>query len=367
MSDISGGHLVAKYLKEVEKVGTVFTLCGGHTESILDGLRRFGIRAVDVRHEQAGAMMATAWSIYAGRPGVCVVTAGPGFTNALTGVAAAHYDNIPMVLIAGRHMVREELRGALQEMSQIEVIRPLVKWAATCYDTRRIPEYLSTAFAHAIEGRPGPVFLELPRDIVAAEVPEESALMPASPCQRSRTHPEDADLQRAAEIINDARRPLFIGGSGVTFSDCGDCLRFFLEKTGIPFQLHNHGRGVVPDSHRLSLMDTGFTGFTLALSHADVIVAAGVRFNWLFRSGQAISPDARIVRIDIEPTEINRNRAAAAGLVGDAGSVLENLLPQSYRGIMASGYRPCAPRSSRSTRPSSSYGRCLPIPFILCA
>ena len=327
MANISGGHLVAKYIKEVEKINTVFALSGGHIKSITDGLVKYGVRAIDVRHEQAGAMMATAWSIYTGQPGVCIVTAGPGFTNALTGVVNARFDNIPLVLIAGRHMVKDDLKGALQEMYQVEMIRPVVKWAATCYETKRIPEFLATAFAQAIEGRPGPVFLELPLDIVGVSVPEEAAPMPTRATPKFTIHPDDEDLKRAAEIINAAQKPLFLGGSGVTFSDCEVALKAFLEKTGIPFQLHNYGRGVVPDTHPLSLMDAGFTGLMLALSQADVIIAAGIRFNWIFQSGQAISPQAKIVRIDIEPTEINRNRVAAAGLVGDVGSVLNQLSP----------------------------------------
>jgi acetolactate synthase-1/2/3 large subunit len=183
------------------------------------------------------------------------------------------------------------------------------------------------SFAQALEGRPGPVFLELPLDIVGVSVPEKAAPMPTRATPKFNTHPDDVDLKRAAEIINAAQKPLFLGGSGVTFSDCEVALKAFLEKTGIPFQLHNYGRGVVPDTHPLSLMDAGFTGLMLALSQADVIIAAGIRFNWIFQSGQAISPQAKIVRIDIEPTEINRNRVAAAGLVGDVGSVLNQLLP----------------------------------------
>jgi len=327
MSDITGGHLVAKYLREVENTGVVFTLCGGHTESILDGLRRYRVRVVDVRHEQAGTMMAAAWSIYTGRPGVCVVTAGPGFMNSLTGVAVAHYDNIPLVLIAGRHAVREDLTGERQEMTQIDIVRPLVKWAATCYDPRRIPEYLATAFAYAIEGRPGPVFLDIPKNVSNGEVPLGSAPMPAAPSSRSRFHPDDSDLLRAAQIIDSARRPFLIGGSGVSLSDCGDCLKRFVEKTGMPFGLVNYGRGALPDQHPLSLMECGFTSLNQSLAHADVIVAAGIRFNWLLQSGRVISPDAKIVRIDIDQTEINRNRAATAGLVGDVGSVLGQLVP----------------------------------------
>ena len=131
MAEIYGGHLVAKYLKKVEKVGTVFALSGGHIQQILDGFTEYGIRAIDVRHEQAAAMMAHAWSIYTGEPGVCLVTAGPGFTNALTGVVNAYLDKAPLVVLCGRSPLRDDLKGALQEMNQLDMVKPVVKWFGT--------------------------------------------------------------------------------------------------------------------------------------------------------------------------------------------------------------------------------------------
>mgnify|MGYP000035118440 CR=1 FL=1 len=149
MSQIKGGHLAAKYMKQVENVERVFTLSGGHIENILDGLNEYNIPTTDVRHEQAAAMMAHAWSIYKNKPGVCLVTAGPGFTNALTGIANAYLDNAPLVVLSGRHPMRDDLRGTLQEMDQISLAKPITKWCATSYDTKRIPEYLSIAFREA--------------------------------------------------------------------------------------------------------------------------------------------------------------------------------------------------------------------------
>lgn len=326
MGEIYGGHLVARYLREVEKTGTVFALSGGHIQRILDGFTEYKIRAIDVRHEQAAAMMAHAWSVYRGEPGVCLVTAGPGFTNALTGVVNAHLDNAPLVVLCGRSPMRDDLKGALQEMNQVDMVKPVVKWYGTCYDTKRIPEYLATAFRHATAGRPGPVFLELPPDILNARVPAEAAPMPGLSRGRYAVHPDGAALKRAAHIINDAKKPLFIGGSGLAFSPCDGDLKAFVEKTGIPFQLFNNGRGVLPDNHPLSIADAGFTGMMLGLSQADVIIAAGIRFNWILQFGQMF-PHARIVRIDIDPHEIDRNRSADAGLVGDLAAVLRDLLP----------------------------------------
>jgi acetolactate synthase I/II/III large subunit len=331
MKGILGGHLVGKYLKEIEKVDTVFCISGGHIEAILDSFTEYGIRTIDVRHEQAAAMMAHAWSIYTGRPGVCLVTAGPGFTNAITGIANAFLDNAPLVVLSGKHPLRDDLKGALQEMNQIDVVKPITKWAATCYETKRIPEYLALAFRHAIEGRPGPVFLELPPDILNVKIPSDKVSMPLLPTRRYTVHPDDADLKAAAELINGAKKPLFVGGSGVGLSRCSSALSQFVDKTGIPFILLNYGRGELPDNHPLSLWDIGNVGVQLGLTQADVIVAAGFRFNWLVQSGAIIPPGTKVVRIDIDPHEIDRNRVADVGMVGDVSSVLSQLTPLLQR------------------------------------
>jgi len=326
MGHLYGGHIVAKFLKEIEGVSTVFALSGGHIEMILDGFTEYKIRAIDVRHEQAAAMMAHAWSIYTGQPGVCLVTAGPGFTNALTGVTNAYLDKAPLVVLSGRSPLRDDYKGALQEVNQVDMIKPVVKWYATCYETRRIPEYLTNAFMYAVEGRPGPVFLELPPDILNVKIPEGDVYMARRVRRKYSVHPDDDALRAAADLINGAQRPLFIGGSGMAYSPCDTPLEAFIEKTGIPFQLQNNGRGVLPDDHRLSIMDGGFAGLSFGLTQADVIVAAGIRFNWAFQFG-AMFPQAKVVRIDIDPHEIDRNRCSDVGLVGDAASVLAQLVP----------------------------------------
>lgn len=327
MAQINGGHLVAKYLKEVEKVDTVFGISGGHIEAMLDGFTEYKIRTIDVRHEQAAAMMAHAISVYTGKPGVCFLTAGPGFTNGVTGIANAYLDNAPLVVLCGRAPIRDDLKGALQEMNQIEVVRPITKWAATCYDTKRIPEYMAIAFRNATEGRPGPVFLELPPDILNIKVDESLAPMPSRSTPKFTVHPDDGDLKAAAEIINNAKKPLFLGGSGVNFSGCSESLGRFVEKTGVPFMLLNYGRGELPDDHPLSVMDMGNLGLFFAIGQNDVIIAAGLRFNWLLQFGKIIPPTVKMIRIDIDPHEINRNVEATVGLVGDIGSVLDQLLP----------------------------------------
>lgn len=326
MTQITGGHLAARYMREVEKVRTVFTLSGGHIETILDGFTEYGITAIDVRHEQAAAMMAHAWTIYNNEAGVCLVTAGPGFTNALTGIANAYLDNAPVVVLCGRHPLRDDLTGALQEMNQVDMVKPITKWCATCYDTRRIPEYLHIAFRQATMGRPGPVFLELPPDILFARTNLADVAIPQRRRHRTAVVPDPAALEEAGRLINGAERPVFIGGSGVGFSDGGPSLESLIGKTDMPFSLLNNGRGTLPDDHPRSISDGGFTALMTGLPQADVIVAAGIRFNWVLQSGK-LFPDATLIRIDIDPTEIDRNQAATVGLIGDCKEVFDRLLP----------------------------------------
>jgi acetolactate synthase-1/2/3 large subunit len=332
MTLINGGHLVCKYLKEIEGVEIAFGLSGGHIESILDGFTEYSIRAIDVRHEQAAVMMAHAWYVYTGKPGVAFLTAGPGFTNGITGIANAFMDNVPLVILCGRHPVRDDWKHALQEMPQVDVVKPITKWAATCYDIRRIPEYLSLAFSYAMEGRPGPVFLELPPDILNIKTDESSVPMPPPVKRNYMVCPDQNDLAEAAELINSAKKPFFLGGSGVGFSRCRDSLGAFIEKTGIPFQILNYGRGELPDNHPLSLSDMGNVGLNTAIAQSDLLIAAGIRFSWILQSGAIIPPSTKVLRIDIDPREINRNRVASTGLVGDAGSVFEQLVPLVDRG-----------------------------------
>lgn len=324
MAEIYGGHLVARTLKQTEGVSTVFSLAGGHIDRIYDGFLEYGVRIVDVRHEQAAAMMAHAWSVFGDHPGVCLVTAGPGFTNALTGLVNAALDNVPLVLISGTAPVRDWDRGALQELNQSALVRSVVKWSGVCHDIRRIPEYIAKAFRHAVSGRPGPVFLEFPPDVLNIRV-DEAQVPPAAKGGHVHRSAADAGAVRgAAALINCAKTPLVIGGSGVGFSLCEAELKAFIEKTGMPFLLLNNGRGALPDDHPLSLWDGGQVALLTALSMADLVVVLGIRFNWLLMFGQTF-PQAKVVRVDIDATELDRNRAADVGLVGDVGMVLGQL------------------------------------------
>ena len=246
MAEIYGGHLVAKYLKEVEDVDTVFSLSGGHIDRIYDGFLEYGVRLIDVRHEQAAAMMAHAWSIYTGRVGVCLVTAGPGFTNALTGVVNAYQENAPMVVLSGTAPFRDRGMGALQDMKQADMIKSTVKWYDVCHHVHRIPEYLHAAFRQAVSGRPGPVFLELPPDILNIKVDEDTVIKPPKGGVAARTAPDPALIPKAAELINKAERPVLLSGNGVAASGCDEEIRAFVQTTGIPHALVGSGEAPYP-------------------------------------------------------------------------------------------------------------------------
>ena len=326
MAELYGGHIVAKYLKEVENVGAVFSLSGGHIDRIYDGFYEYGVRLIDVRHEQAAAMMAHAWSIYTGKPGVCLVTAGPGFTNTLTGIVNAYQENAPVVVLSGTSPIRDRGLGALQEINQGDMIKSTVKWHDICHDVKRIPQYLFSAFRQAVSGRPGPVFLELPPDVLNVTASENDLQWPGPGSDASRPGPDPALIQPAADLINRAEKPFLIAGSGVNLSGCEEPLRRFLETAGIPFALINTGRGTLADEHPFSIWDGGLMGILTAFSQADLVIALGVRFNWLLMFGQ-IFPQAKLLRVDIDATEIDRNRTADIGLVSDLGLALTQLTP----------------------------------------
>src|SRR5690348_112127 len=174
---ISGGHLVAKALK-AEGVDTIYTLCGGHIIDIYDGCVDEGIAVIDVRHEQVAAHAADGYARITGKPGCAVVTAGPGTTDAVTGVANAFRAESPMLLIGGQGALTQHKMGSLQDLPHVEMMAPITKFAATVPHTARVADLVSMAFREAYAGAPGPSFLEIPRDVLDARVPLESARIP---------------------------------------------------------------------------------------------------------------------------------------------------------------------------------------------
>src|SRR3989441_9849779 len=214
MAELSGGDLVARVLAQAG-VSHVFTLCGGHILPIYDGCLREGIRVIDLRHEQAAAHAADAWARLTRNLGVAIVTAGPGVTDAVTGVANAFSARSPLLLIGGAAPLGLRGLGSLQEVEQVDLLRPITKGAWTVSETRQIPEVLTTAIRTALTGRPGPVFVEIPVDLLMTMVEDRMAPIPTAYVHRRPLAPDAESVQTLADLLARAERPIVMAGSGV--------------------------------------------------------------------------------------------------------------------------------------------------------
>ena len=329
MPTITGGRLVAKALKQ-EGVECIFALSGGHVDSIFQGCLDENIRVVDTRHEQAAVSMAEGWARVTGKPGVAVVTAGPGVTNAVTGLWNALGTASPIIVFGGRSPLSEFEWGSLQDMDSLSLARTVTKWARSGYETKRIPEYVSMAFRHALGGRPGPAYLEFPQDILDAVVDEEEIVLPKNFRTTARSQGEPAMVKEAIDLLLGAERPLIIAGSGVGWSQAAKELQEFIEITKTPLLTTpiSMAHGCVPTDHPLCI---GFTGLMGVAILADVILVIGARLD--FRLGYGRLPlfgeDSKWIQIDVEPTEIGRNRPIDIGIIGDAKAVLKQMTEEA--------------------------------------
>src|SRR6266496_4037380 len=241
---IHGGWLVAKILKR-EGVEVVFTLSGGHIAAIYDGCKREGIRVVDTRHEQAAVHAAEGWAKCTRTPGVALLTAGPGVTDGVTGVANAYLAGSPILVIGGAAPLGFWDRGALQEMGQIDLLRPITRWARTVHETSRLAEYTSIAFRQMLSGKPGPTFLEMPMDVLNNFVDTEQYFDPGEPASyrpAGRAYPDPELVQKAAALLEKAQRPVIMAGTAVWWCDAAEPLRKLAERTQAPVFLNGAGR-----------------------------------------------------------------------------------------------------------------------------
>ncbi|MGH2661302.1 MAG: thiamine pyrophosphate-binding protein [Actinomycetota bacterium] len=318
-----GGHLLAKALTN-EGVKNLFTLSGGHIAPIYDGCVDEGIRIVDFRHEQAAAHAADGWARVTGRVGVAAVTAGPGVTDAVTGITNGFYANSPMLVIGGKSPLGELEMGSLQEMDHVTLVRSITKWARTCWETRRIADYVTEAFRHATSGRQGPVFLDIPLDVQfnvwppGLEVPEH---------YRTEARPlGDPDLvKRSARLLGEAEHPVIFAGAGVRWSEAHQALAALADAMKAPVFLNSLGRGCLPPDHPSFFS----AARKYALGKADVILALGV--DWDFRLGfgrRSMPEGVQVIQVDVDGRHIGRNRPVDVGIVGDPGAVIEQLLAE---------------------------------------
>ncbi len=248
MSQLHGGRIVARALK-AEGVSHVFTLCGGHVMSIYDGCLDHGIRVVDTRHEQTASHAADGWSRVTGEPGVAIVTAGPGLTDAVTGVASAWRANIPMLIIGGQgpHALCD--KGSLQDMNHVDLMRPITKWSHSVPEARRLAEYVSMAFRIATTGVPGPVYLEMPVDFLFDSVEESKIEFPTGYRTAATIGGDPVYVERAYDLLRQAQRPVALVGSQLFWSKRRDAYEPFVEQFGLPVYVNGQGRGSLPPGH----------------------------------------------------------------------------------------------------------------------
>ncbi|MBI4558711.1 MAG: hypothetical protein HY706_14110 [Candidatus Hydrogenedentes bacterium] len=319
---IQGGKLAAKMLKRAG-VDCVFTLCGGHVMPIYDGCLDEGIRIVDVRHEQAAAHAADAWSrLNPGRIGVAIVTAGPGVTDAVTGVANAWRANSPMLVFGGQGPFANRERGSLQEMDHVALMKPITKWAGACYETQRIPEYIELAIRHAISGIPGPAYLEIPLDILMGDYELERISLPPVRTSPPRIAPDDADVLAALRLLEEAERPMLMAGTSVKWSCAQAPLNAFLAATHLPAYVNGMGRGTIPrDSVHLFARTRRD-----AMENCDVLVLAGAVLDFRLAFGANLPRDAKIIQMEMDHLLIGQNRPADVALVGNLACSFESML-----------------------------------------
>jgi acetolactate synthase-1/2/3 large subunit len=315
-----GGHLAAAALK-AEGVTHLFTLSGGHIAPIYDGCADEGIRIVDFRHEQAAAHAADGWARVTGNPGVAAVTAGPGVTDAVTGITNALYANSPMLVFGGKSPLGELEMGSLQDMDHIALVRSITKWARTCWETGRIADYVTEGFRQATAGRKGPVFLDIPLDVQfnvwpsGVEVPQG---------YRTEARPlGDPDLVReAARILDEAEHPVVFAGAGVRWSEADRELAALAEALKVPVFLNSLGRGCLPPDHPSFFS----AARKFALGKCDAVLALGVDWDFRLGFGRRLPEGVRVIQVDVDAVHIGRNRPVDVGIVGDPGKVMEQLV-----------------------------------------
>lgn len=316
-----GGQLIARQLKR-EGVDTIFTLCGGHVFAIYDGCIDEGIRVIDVRHEQAATHAADAWGRITGIPGVAVVTAGPGVTDAVTGVANAWRASSPMICIGGQGPFSMFKKGALQEMDHVALMAPITKWSDRCFETRRLPEYVAMAFRHAVSGRPGPAFLEVPLDVMINGMDINEVEFPTHSYSKAKAYGDPEYVELAVKVLQTAQKPVVMAGSSIWLCRAQDTLRRFIEEADLPVYLNGMGRGCMPPDHPNFLRHT--RGF--ALDQCDVAVILGTPLDFRLGYGKSIPESAKIIQIDLDPLDIGVNRGADVGISGDVGAILDQIV-----------------------------------------
>jgi len=317
---ISGGHLVAKALKN-EGIDTIFTLCGGHIIDIYDGCIDEGIRIIDVRHEQVAAHAADGYARQTGRLGCAVTTAGPGFTNAITGIATAFRSESPVLHIGGQGALTQHKMGSLQDLPHVDILAPITKFSAGVRSTERVADMISMAARECFAGAPGPSYVEIPRDILDREIDIDKAVIPKAGHYRASTKSigDPRDIEKLADLLVKAERPAILLGSQVWMCRGHQEAIDLVRALNIPAYFNGSGRGLLPpgDPHHFNRTRRD------AFDKADVLVIVGTPFDFRMGYGKRLRADATVVQIDLDYRTVGKNRDISLGLVGDPGAILK--------------------------------------------
>ena len=335
---INGSEILAKAL-EREGVDTFFFIMGAPMMLTENACIAAGMRPVDVRHEQAAAMMAHAYARLRNKPGICMAASGPGTTNLVTGVAHAWADCAPVIAFGGSAPVATSGRGAFQEVDQLAMFKSCTKWAERVHHAKRIPELVNKAFREAMSGKPGPVYLDMPGDVLYQEIDESDVAWPEPWTAKRGGRPEGASerIEEVIDLLASAECPVIVSGSGILWSQAAAELKAWVDATGIPFYTTPQSRGVIPEDHPFCYLTARSTAFR----EADVVMVIGTRMNYVIAHAAPprFNAKAKIVRIDIDPAEIDTSPRLDIGIVGDARAVLGQLTraadgrlsPDTYR------------------------------------
>ena len=321
MAIVDGGQLVGKALAN-EGIERAFVLCGGHIMTILHGMRDVGIEIIDVRHECAAVYAAIAYARSSGKPAVVVTTAGPGVADTPAGMMEAMSMNVPLVQIGGAVSRATRDAGDLQDMDTLQLMESCSKWAKKVIEIERLPFYVSMAFRHAQDGSPGPVYLEVPTDLVMGEVEEDNVDYPENHRANLVSGGDDALIEQAADLLASAERPAIVVDDGARWSmgDDAGAVAELSDYLKIPVSVSGSNcRGLFGNEFENPLLQTGATG-------ADILVTLGCRFDFRMGAGAGISKDAKVIQVHTDMHQIGFNVRADIGIVGSTGAVTKNIL-----------------------------------------
>ena len=322
MGTVNGAQVMARSLKQ-QGVDYMFGIVGFPVQGFAAEAQKAGIRYVGMRNEQAASYAAHAAGYLTGRPQACLTVSGPGVVHAFAGLANAKENCWPMILIGGASPVYQNGMGGFQEERQVELAAPYCKYSHAIEHVNRIPYYVNQAVRHSIFGRPGPVYLDFPDDIIRGECEEEDIVEAATVPEPPRTQADPDAVEQALSVLESAERPLVVVGKGMAWSRAEDEIREFIDRTQLPFLNSPMGKGTMPDTDDLSVGAARST----ALREADVVFLMGARLNWIMHFGlpPRFNKDVRIVQLDIKPEEIGTNVPAEVALVGDGKAIVGQL------------------------------------------